>query len=385
MSKQSLTWWAILPSRARLGIVLLCIVPLSMLPLSMLLDSIDLSFDSAVSAGEPDNLADDDSATGTESTKLIDGWIQDLNSDEFRVRRRATTKLMETGKSSIGLLEKRVVDADREGVVRVLSILTELSFSTDVPTSEAARSAVSRLTKSAVTHVARLAQSVLEQRLARAIARIEGMGGRVYMANGTPYSVYFDGTEVEDEDLVVLREMTDVIQLSLGTTKITSAGLKHIVHLKKLQKLNLFQSRVGDEGLKYLKELPSLVSVPMGYTQVTDAGLAHLSNLIQLDYLGLRGDNVTSGGLVHLQKLTNLTGLYLGETKVTDEGLVHLKDMTKMEHLRLHNSAITDAGIEHLKPLVNLAVVEVFNSKITAVGVKRLKELFPDVEVVAEE
>jgi hypothetical protein len=311
--------------------------------------------------------------------------MKELSSDEFRVRRSASTKLMVAGKSAIGLMEQGIVDSDREAAVRVLSILTELSFSKDVGTSDAARESVNRLAKSQIPHIARLAKSVLERRLARAISTIQGMGGRVYLANGTPYSIYFDGTEVEDEDLVVLREFTEVTNLSLGTTKISSAGLKHIVHLQKLQKLNLFQSQVGDDGLKYLQKLPGLISVPMGYTQISDAGLIHLKDLTQLDYLGLRGDNVTSAGLVHLQNLTNLTGLYLGETKVTDEGLVHLKNLTKMEHLRLHNSAITDAGIEHLKPMVNLAVVEIFNSKITTDGVKRLKELFPNADIVTEQ
>ena len=118
----------------------------------------------------------------------------------------------------------------------------------------------------------------------KAIAEIEKLGGRVTRDEGSPGK--------------------PVIDVDLGNSQVTDAGLVH------------------------LKGLPQLQSLCLYGTQVTDAGLVHLKGLTRLQSLNLATPQVTDAGLVHLEGLTQLQSLVVGGTQVTDAGLVHLKGLT---------------------------------------------------------
>jgi hypothetical protein len=133
-----------------------------------------------------------------------------------------------------------------------------------------------------------------------AIAAIEKLGGtvRVIAQNSTDKEAAFhlSGTEVTNDGLAPLKEISGLIWLNLRGTKITDDGLSHLAGIKTLARLHLEK------------------------TGVTDAGLAHLSGLENLEYLNLYGTKVTNAGLAHLKGLTKLKKLYLWQTEVTKEG-----------------------------------------------------------------
>ncbi len=58
-------------------------------------------------------------------------------------------------------------------------------------------------------------------------------------------------------------------------------------NLKHLKRLGLLGTNVTDESLKHLAELSSLTVLNLAYTPVTDAGLAHLHGLVKLEELFL--------------------------------------------------------------------------------------------------
>ena len=61
-------------------------------------------------------------------------------------------------------------------------------------------------------------------------------------------------------------------------------------------------------------------------TRITDAGLAHLVGLTNLQTLNLSDCyQITDAGLVHLKGLTNLKTLVLMQTQITDAGVAELK------------------------------------------------------------
>lgn len=113
--------------------------------------------------------------------------------------------------------------------------------------------------------------------------------------------------------------------LSLFRTKITDAGLKELVGLKRLKILNLMS------------------------TQVTDAGLKDLATCKQLQHLVLYDTQVTDLGLKELGGLKGLQGLVLGRTRITDAGLKELAGLKGLRNLDLRETKVTGAGIAELQ------------------------------------
>ncbi len=65
-------------------------------------------------------------------------------------------------------------------------------------------------------------------------------------------------------------------------------------------------------------------------TRVSDAGLAHLMGLASLTKLFLNGTRVTNAGLLHLKTLGNLKELDLGGTLATADGMKKLNQTLPM-------------------------------------------------------
>jgi hypothetical protein len=311
-------------------------------------------------------------------------WADDLDADSYGARETAARELIRAGAAAVPFVRRAGESKSLEAIARAVHILSRIASAADDDGRRQAEEALRELAASSDRRVADRASEEIRQRQVRRVAQLELLGARVYWESGTITRIYFSGSIVKDEDLSLLRHFPDVISLSLGGTNIGDAGMRHVTCLKKLERLDLFQSQVGDEGLKQIATMRSLKSLPMGRTKVTDAGLAHLRPMTQLEYLGLRGDNITDKGLVHLKPLKNLTGLYLGETKVTDAGLPHLAHLEQMEYLRLHTLRVSDAGLPHLRGMKNLTRIDVYDTDISDAGVNQLKAWLPDCNVVTQ-
>jgi len=87
------------------------------------------------------------------------------------------------------------------------------------------------------------------------------------------------------------------------------------------------KSKFPDDDIVHLRGLHNLFDLSFSSSRITDTGLAHLGELPHCSpsYLSLHGTNITDSGLVHLQKLKWLADLELSNTQTTDEGLVHLR------------------------------------------------------------
>jgi Leucine-rich repeat (LRR) protein len=79
--------------------------------------------------------------------------------------------------------------------------------------------------------------------------------------------------------------------------------------LAKLEYLYLRHTKVTNAGLSHLVGLPSLVTLDISHTQVDDAGFAQLKRLASLRNLSLSEDQLSDVVLAHLRglHLKNLT------------------------------------------------------------------------------
>jgi hypothetical protein len=118
---------------------------------------------------QPDNAAQADE---------IGGWIKDLSSDDFDVRKSATRKLVEAGKPTIEPLAKAVDGNDLETTVRGMSVLTELARSADEEIRKSARAALEELAKSKNRAVAQRAEAVIKPLNAEPVPQ-PGIGGGI--------------------------------------------------------------------------------------------------------------------------------------------------------------------------------------------------------------
>lgn len=113
--------------------------------------------------------------------------------------------------------------------------------------------------------------------------------------------------------------------------------------------LRLLGSNVTDEAIAPLKDVTSLIEVRLGNTKVTDAGLAALKGLTHLQKLGLELTGITDAGLEHLKGLNHLVYLNLYGTQVTDAGLDALKGMKHLRNLYLWQTKVTPEGVKKLE------------------------------------
>jgi len=218
------------------------------------------------------------------------------------------------------------------------------------------------------------------------------------------------GSDINAEDLKLLRDTTRLRRLDLNYCCVIGSDMQCLAGLKQLQSLSL-QGALADDGsadsalehvkaltqlhelnvssnfgitdigLENLKGLTQLQKLNIGITRTTDAGLEHLKQMTELRELDLKSTDITDAGLEHLKRLTKLEELSLEDTRITDAGLERLKAFPNLKILRLRGTAITDAGLAHLAGLSQLQDVNLAETKVTAQGVKNLQRALPTCNV----
>jgi hypothetical protein len=161
----------------------------------------------------------------------------------------------------------------------------------------------------------------------------------------------------------------------------TGAEVEHVVRLKRIDRLGLWESSVNDDRLADLHVLTKLRTLGLHKTKVGDKGLANLKGSTALRSLWLNRSSVTDVGLAHLKGRTNLEALSLRETAISDAGLVHLKGFSGLKQLYLGGTKVTDAGLVHLKGLSRLQLLEVGGTRVTDTAVRELQKVLPNLKI----
>jgi hypothetical protein len=188
-----------------------------------------------------------------------------------------------------------------------------------------------------------------------------------------------------DEVLKALARMKELRWLNITGRRWTTAGLKELAPLQKLQALDTDGSDACLKELKVLKQLTHLMVhcdvVDPGVPQqnlftVTDVGLKELGAFRQLRSLTLAHAAVTDAGLKELAPLTELRTLDLDGVQVKAAGLKQLAALKQLKVLSLARSNVTDADLEGLGALKGLKCLKLSsNYEITGAGLKKLSAL----------
>lgn len=171
------------------------------------------------------------------------------------------------------------------------------------------------------------------------------------------------------------RATTPVIEIDLSGTDVKDEQLRWLSDLTELRTLRLHRTGISDAGLQHIKSLSRLTTLTIGDTRVTNAGLKSLAGLSQLEFLGLHGSQVNDAGTVHLKAFPHLKSLFLSKLPVSDDSLKHVKTLKELELLWLADSRITDAGLQELGSMVKLKSLSLSGTAMTDDGLKHLQGL----------
>ncbi|NNC88901.1 MAG: hypothetical protein HKN82_10635 [Akkermansiaceae bacterium] len=126
-----------------------------------------------------------------------------------------------------------------------------------------------------------------------------------------PNALTFISRESSDLQFTAVSMRKDFTDAKLAILKPVGSGLVEV---------NLGATSVSDAGLGELAAMPNLRKLHLQQTKITDAGLAEVAKLKNLEWLNLFGTEVTDEGVRKLKALPKLKKVYLWGTKVTPEG-----------------------------------------------------------------
>lgn len=122
----------------------------------------------------------------------------------------------------------------------------------------------------------------------------------------------FEGTMITGKSFAKLRELKKLEQLNLADTKIDDGALKHVGRIATLRSLILDRDRIGDIGLGHLSNLKELESLSCEKTLISNLGIEALIELKHLKTLNISGCTAVSGAALDvLRKLPSLRSLYV--------------------------------------------------------------------------
>ncbi|MCI0699848.1 MAG: hypothetical protein L0241_02020 [Planctomycetia bacterium] len=104
-----------------------------------------------------------------------------------------------------------------------------------------------------------------------------------------------------DQTVKVINQCQELTRLRVGGTKITDTGVQALMG-QKLKALDLSVTAVTDAGLSKLSTLLSLNVLMLTGCNITDAGLLHLKECRKLEHLDVAETKVSKKGIEMLKK-----------------------------------------------------------------------------------
>ena len=178
----------------------------------------------------------------------------------------------------------------------------------------------------------------------------------------------------------VSREIPFFSGFRMQGNRITAAGLSlddsnehvlaHLADLPHLQALELSQCDIKGT---HLSKLQTLRTLHVGHGKVSEETLKHIGHLKGLERLSFYTVPMNSEWLQHLASLHNLRSFSItngdpGELmdRVNDEDVKVFSEWPNLEHLQLHGIPLTESSIRHLRVSSNLKRVNVAQGPFAA-------------------
>jgi hypothetical protein len=222
--------------------------------------------------------------------------------------------------------------------------------------------------------------------------------------------VRMSGTNINGVGLKELVGLQDLAKLDIGQNQLSDAGLKEAFTLKQLKYLRFTRADEaalpGLAGLTQLEELmvdgcgfkdgraavniatalPKLKRLSIGNNGIGDDGLAAIANMADLEELHMIGCRTSDKGLTALPKLKKLEKLSVGP-RASDEGMKSIAACTSLRELRLFNTHATDKCLQELGKLPQLKELIIDNGvfgKVTDAGMAEFGKAHPNCKAKLE-
>ena len=156
-------------------------------------------------------------------------------------------------------------------------------------------------------------------------------------------------------------------------------SMKYIAKLKSLRIFSCVVSNLGDQQVTYLNELTDLIGLNVFSTDLTGKGLAELKRIKKLQSLCCGSNTEHSELLTALQGSSNLIHLSLEELpSPLSESDAHLIASCKnLGSLSVAGSGLSDRALAILADLPHLHYINIDNCDISAKAIENFKKSYP--------
>ena len=141
-----------------------------------------------------------------------------------------------------------------------------------------------------------------------------------------------------------VRHLKALEQLELYGTKVSGHAARHLEGLSHLTHLDFSGTEIDDRSVPYILRLSNLTELKLGSTQVSSSGLMDLAKLEKLKRLDLRTQRVSSDIFKALETLPDLERLELPERLLREPALDAFKEISPGLHTRVLLGTLSSAG-----------------------------------------
>lgn len=267
----------------------------------------------------------------------IDRWVEDLSSDSFLLRKRATTQLTHVGEAAVDELVAQLDSGDLETTERVLGILQEI----------AARAPVLQASGPSENAVSPTSDEN-DANAWNELVRISKLGG----SRGTRAKLATD--EVRDIRRVQAVELLGAAGVFIGIADFTIGAISQ-------------QRRIVEVDDRF----------------VGDAKVLSLLQWVdRIDYGRIQGDAIRKEVLEGIVRMPDLKTLVLVEGEIDAEGLAVLGDMAELRRLELRYVPIDGELVDQLATLPIRVSLTLNGTSAPPERVEALQKSVPGLEIV---
>ncbi len=199
-------------------------------------------------------------------------------------------------------------------------------------------------------------------------------GGRLKLLDLT------DVTTISDQGFLSIGKMPNLVELNLMNTPVTDESISLLSDLKALRKLRLRGTQISGENVTAFASMP-IVDLELSETNFGNAGMAAIAKMPKLEKLNLWLTKIDDKGLAELQGKTSLTLLNLDNVAgVTDQSIPLIVGLQNLELLHLGGTGVTESAVPQLKTLSKLKTLFITRLGISDSTAEELRKEMPSLE-----
>ncbi|HEY1066688.1 MAG TPA: leucine-rich repeat protein, partial [Pirellulales bacterium] len=181
---------------------------------------------------------------------------------------------------------------------------------------------------------------------------------------------------VTNAALANFSECDGLEQLIVSHSRLAPGAFAPFERLDRLTHFIAWSTHLADADFKALAQSP-LIELNVGGTPLTDAGLAHLERLDDLSSINARYTSLTFEGAPRFSDCRKIDRLWLDSSHVTDAGLARFQNSPALTILTLDNTPITDAGLAPFKACPLLRRLHVKRTRVSPEMIAEFHKAIP--------